>query len=163
VFVETAVLGEPTPSVDPATLVGQEVETFELGLTASGTVVTVDPAPVRQIADELLRATVSPGHELVAGSIEVDVGSPIVSGQSVTFSAAATGEEVAVLDPAELEALVLGKPLDDARQILAAFGEVELTAWPDWVGSVPTIANRVDVRVEEGVQVETPAASESPS
>ena len=30
VFPETAILGEPTPSVDPATLVGTEAATFEL-------------------------------------------------------------------------------------------------------------------------------------
>jgi hypothetical protein len=43
VFNETAVLGEATPTVDPATLVDQEVATFELELAATGTVVTVDP------------------------------------------------------------------------------------------------------------------------
>ena len=163
VFGETANLGPATPTVDPATLVGQEVESFELGLTAQGTVVTVDPAPVRQIADDLLRATVEPGHELVAGSIEVRVGSPVVSGQSVTFSATATGKDVAILDPAELRKLVLGKSLHDAREILAPYGDVELTAWPDWVSSVPTLADRVDVRVEHGVPVETPAPSGSAS
>ena len=36
VFAETATLGEATPTVDPATLVGQEIETFELGLSATG-------------------------------------------------------------------------------------------------------------------------------
>ncbi|MDO8484952.1 MAG: baseplate J/gp47 family protein, partial [Candidatus Limnocylindrales bacterium] len=163
VFSETASLSEPTPSVDPATLVGQEVESFELELIATGTVVTVNPAPVTQIAEELLRATVEPGHELVAGSIDVEVGEPVVSGQSVAFSATATGEQVAILDPDDLRKLVLGKPLDDAREILASYGDVELTAWPEWVGSVPTLADRVDVRIEAGVPVETPAPTGSTS
>jgi len=159
VFADTATLGDPTPSVTPETLVGQEIETFELGLTATGTVLTVDPAPVTAIADELLRATVEPGHQLVAGSIEVAVGAPVVSGQTVAFSASATGEQVAVLDADELRALVIGKPLDDAREALGAFGDVELNAWPDWVASVPTIEDRVDLRIGEGVPVEGPAAS----
>jgi hypothetical protein len=163
VFNQTSSLGEATPTVDPATLVGQEIDTFELGLTASGTVLTADPAPVSQIADTLLRATLRPGHELVAGSIEVTVGEPVVSGQSVTFPATATGEEVATLDAGELRALVLGKSLESARSILAPYGEVVLTAWPDWVGSIPTIADRVTVRVEQGAPVETPAASGSSS
>ena len=163
VFPQTASLGEATPSVDPATLVDQEIDTFELGLTAVGTVVTVDPGPVRQIADELLRASVEPGHELVAGSIDVAVGQPVVTGQSVVFSATATGQQVAVLDQDELRGLVLGKSLDDARRILAPYGDVELTAWPDWVGSVPTLANRVDVRIERGVPVDTPSPSGSTS
>jgi hypothetical protein len=163
VFDTTAVLGEASPSVDPATFVGQEVETFELELTATGTVVTVDPAPVAEIADQLLRAKVEPGHELVAGSIDVQVGEPVVSGQSVAFSATATGQEVAILDSDQLRSLIMGKPLEVAREILAPYGNVELTAWPDWVGSIPTIADRVEVRVEQDVPVETPAPSASTS
>jgi hypothetical protein len=156
VFAETATLGEATPSVDPVSLVGQEVETFEIGLSASGTVLSVDPGPVTAIADELFRATVEDGHQLVAGSIQVAVGAPVVSEQTVAFSATATGQQVAVLDADQLRALVIGKPLEEARAALAPFGDVELTAWPDWVGSVPTIEDRVDVQVGQGVEVEPP-------
>jgi hypothetical protein len=163
VFASTASLGAGTPTLDPASLVGQEVESFDLGMTASGTVVAVDPGPVRQIAEELLRASVEAGHELVAGSIEVEVGEPVATGQSVTFSATATGDEIAILDAAALRKLVLGKPLDQARTILAPYGQVELTAWPDWVGSVPTFEGRVDVQIEQRVPVETPTPSGSAS
>lgn len=163
VFETTAKLGESSPSVDPATLVGTEVESFELGLSATGTVVTVNAAPVAGIAEQLLRAKVDPGHQLVANSIAVQVGEPVVSGQSVSFSAAATGQEVAILDAAALRTLILGKPLATARELLAEYGQVELTAWPDWVGSIPTIADRVDVRVEQDIPVETPAPSGSTS
>jgi hypothetical protein len=163
VFVETATLGEATPSQDPAKLVEQEVETFELGLSATGSVVTVNPAPVAEIAEELLRAALEPEHRLVADSIRVQVGEPVVSGQTVSFSATATGQQVAILDAEQLRTMVLGKPLDDARQILSAYGAVELTAWPDWVGSVPTLADRVDLRVDETVPVETPAPPGSAS
>jgi hypothetical protein len=159
VFAATATLGEATPTVDPATLIGQEIETFEIGLSATGDVLAVDPSPVEAIADALLRATLEPGHQLVANSIHVNVGAPVVSGQSVTFSAMATGQQVAVLDVTELRALVIGKPLDDARAALEPFGEVELTAWPDWVGAVPTIEDRVDLNINEAVEVEAPAAS----
>jgi hypothetical protein len=163
VFAETAKLGEPAPTIDPATLVEQEVESFQLGLTASGTVVTVDPAPVSAIAEDLIRAKVEPGHQLVAGSVVVEVGQPVVSGQSVAFDATATASQVAVLDPDELKEMVLGKQLDAARAILSPYGDVELTAWPDWVGSVPTLADRVNVRVDESVPVETPTSSGSAS
>jgi hypothetical protein len=163
VFETTAVLGEATPSVDPATLVGQEIESFELELSATGTVLTVNPAPVSEIADQLLRATLDPGHQLVAGSIRVEVGDPVVSGQTVSFSATATGQEVATLDPDQLRTLILGKPLATARDLLAPYGTVELTAWPDWVGSIPTIADRVEVRIQQDIPVETPAPSGSAS
>jgi hypothetical protein len=163
IFATTAVLGAASPTVDPATLVGEEVATFDLGLSATGTVLTVDPAPVRVIADELLRASIKPGHELVADSIDVQVSEPVVTGQSVAFAATATGQQVAVLDPDELRSLVLGKTLDEARSILAAYGDVELSAWPDWVGSVPTIADRVNVRVDASLPVERSASPEPSS
>jgi hypothetical protein len=163
VFAETAVLGEPTPTVDIEALVGQEIETFEVGLAATGTVLTVDAGPVTAIADELLRAMVDADHRLVADSIHVEVGPPVVSGQTITFSATATGEQIRVLDADALRALVIGKPLEEARAALAPFGDVELTAWPDWVGSVPTIADRVDLRIGEGAAVETPTTSGSTS
>jgi hypothetical protein len=163
VFNDTAVLGEATPTVDPATLVDQEVATFELELAATGTVVTVNSAPVAEIAEQLLRARVTTGHQLVADSIDVKVGEPVVSGQSVSFTATATGQEIAVLDPDALRTMILGKPLEAARQLLAPYGAVEVTAWPDWVGSIPTIADRVEVRIEQDIPVETVAPSGSPS
>jgi hypothetical protein len=59
--------------------------------------------------------------------------------------------------------MILGKPLEAARQLLAPYGAVEVTAWPDWVGSIPTIADRVEVRIEQDIPVETVAPSGSPS
>jgi hypothetical protein len=155
ILAETADLGAPTPSVDPTTLIGQEIESFTLGLTAAGTVIATDPTLVAQMADEFIRASVEPGHELVAGSIEVEVGKPNVSGGSIEFSATATGRQIAILDTGILRDLVLGKSLDDARELLAPFGAVELSAWPDWVVSVPTVPDRVTVRIETSVPVET--------
>jgi hypothetical protein len=163
VFRETAVLGDPTPSIDPATLVDQEITAFQLGLGATGTVVSVDPTPISSIAEQRFRSTVPSGHQLVAGSIEVTVGAATVTGQVVSFPATATGQEVAVLDPDALKQLVMGKSLADARAALAAYGDATVTAWPDWVGSVPTIDSRVSVSIQGSVPVETPEPSVSPS
>lgn len=163
-LIETAVLGEVTPSEDPTAFVGQEIETFTLGLGASATVLAVDPTPIEPMAEALVRASVEPGFELVAGSIEVDVGEPVVTGGSIIFRATATGRQIAILDPADLQGLVLGKPLAAAREILAPYGSVELTAWPDWVVSVPTAPDRVIVRIERSVSIETaPPATGQPS
>ena len=48
VYPSTAVLGDAVPAPDPATLVDTEVETFTLGLSATGTVLAVDTGPVRR-------------------------------------------------------------------------------------------------------------------
>jgi len=163
VFRETAVLGDSTPTIDPATLVGEEVTAFQLGLSATGTVITVDPSPIASIAEQKLRASVTGDHQLVAGSIKVHVGAATVAGQVVTFPATATGQQIAELDPAALKRLVLGKSLADARSALAGYGDVTVTAWPDWVGSIPTIDSRVSLSIQGSVPVETPGPTPSPS
>jgi hypothetical protein len=163
VFEETLTVGEPSPNVDPSTFVGQEIDSFELQMTAQATILAVDPGPVAAIAETLIRGLVKPGYDLVAGSIDVTVGSPEVTGQSVSFPVTARAQQVAILDADELRERVMGKPLDTARALLAPFGEVELTAWPDWVSSVPTLADRVDVQIERSVDIETPAPAGSTS
>jgi hypothetical protein len=163
VFEETLTVGEPSPNVDPSTFVGQEIDSFELQMTAQATILAVDPGPVAAIAETLIRGLVKPGYDLVAGSIDVTVGSPEVTGQSVSFPVTARAQQVAILDADELRERVMGKPLDTARALLAPFGEVELTAWPDWVSSVPTLADRVDVQIERSVDIETPAPAGSSS
>jgi hypothetical protein len=67
-----------------------------------------------------------------------------------------TARQVLVLDPAAIEREIIGKPLAQAREILAKYGEAELTVWPDWVGSIPTIESRVEVSTTEPADLETP-------
>ena len=161
VFPATGNLGPTTPSVDPATLVGQEVPTFDLGLSATGTVIAADSAPVSGIAEAQIQSAIKPDHKLVPGSVEVTVGDAVVTGQTVTFPVRVTAKQTAVLDPATLEAMVLGKPIPEAKAILAPFGDVEISVSPDWTGSVPSFDSRVEVTVEEPVAIETPAPSSS--
>ena len=141
-----ASLGEadarPSP---PETLVGQEVATFALGLSATGTVIAVDTAPVSAIAE-----TAAPGRGRARPRARPGLGRGrrrrrrSSSARRSASRSTATAEQVAVLDPDELEAMVLGKPIDEARAILEPFGEVELDVWPDWAGSVPSFESRVD-------------------
>lgn len=161
VFPETATLGETTPSVDPATLVGTEVATFDLGLSATGTVLAVDKGPVASVADTHLRQNVSAGSELVEDSIDIVVGTPIVVGDQVSFPVTASATQVAVLDPAALKALVLGKTPAEAEAVLAPYGTAQITLSPDWVSTIPTFENRVDLSVDT-TAVEAPGASASP-
>jgi hypothetical protein len=163
VFAETAVLGETTPTVDPATLVGQEVESFELGLTATGTVIAVDATPVKQIAETRLLANVGGDHRLVKGSIDIRQGDPTVVGGEVSFPVTAEAMRVSLLDPDELLALVKGRSIDEARSILSQFGEVEITAWPDWVSTIPGIDSRVTIEIVGQDPDEDTSASPSAS
>jgi hypothetical protein len=147
VFPETAAIGELTPDVDPKTLVDQEVESFTLSLSGSGTAQAVDASPIEAIAAQRLADAVPEGYELVEGSTAVDVGDGTVVGGVISFPVDATARQVRPVDAATLEPLVLGLPKADAEEALAEYGEVSIVLWPGYVTSVPTLGQRVNVVV----------------
>lgn len=162
-FPDTAQLGAATPDVDPQTLVGQQVPTFDLALTATGTVIAVDPSPVRSIAESRLKEKIGADYLLVEGSTEVDVGDGTVGGDGqVTFRATATALRVAILDPNQLRSLVKGKTVDEAEAALARYGDVSVDLWPSWVSTVTGVDARLSVSIED-VTSGTPTPSARPT
>ena len=146
-FDGTRELSEPVAATDPATLVGKEVDTFDLEVAATGTVVAVDESLVTSLVSDRLRSSVSAEHRLVDGSVDIDVGDPSVDGRRVTFPVTANAVEVRVLDPDALKSQIKGKPIPQARAALEPFGDIVVTVWPDWVTSIPTLDARIDLRV----------------
>jgi hypothetical protein len=141
--------------------VGQEVTTFALGLSATGTVISADTAPIEAIAATQVRAAVKPDYRLVVGSTQIEVGEAIIVGQAVSFPVTASAEQVAILDPDGLTTLVLGKSVPEAQAILEPYGETVISVSPDWANSIPGFESRVDLTIGQAVQIETPAPSGS--
>ncbi len=112
VFPETKTLGAPVYGVNPASLVGQEVETFDLSATGSGTVVAVDTSPVQAVAEARIASSVDPGYELISGSGQVVPAPAEISGGVITFPVVVTARQVLQLDPDAIEAEIMGKPLE---------------------------------------------------
>jgi hypothetical protein len=166
IFPSTAVKGEPIPTVDPATLVGQEVGSFELGLSATGTVLAVDTSPLAAIAEARLAAAVDSGHELVEGSMQVEVGEGVVTEGLVDFPVTGSARQVPLLDAATLKRQVLGLSEADATALLGSYGEVAVTLWPGWVTAIPTLDQRVTLTLAEPVDASpqpTPGSSTEPT
>jgi hypothetical protein len=161
VYPDTAILGDPTTSVDPAKLVGQALATFDLGLNATGSVIAVDASPVEGVARSRLMANVGSDYRLVDGSVDIEQGPATVTNGQVSFPVTASASRVRVLDPAQLLSLVKGKSLADAKAALAPFGEANITPWPDWVSTVPTIDSRVSLEIvgQDGSSGAGPGAS----
>lgn len=147
-FPETKSLGPATPTVDPATLVGTEVPQFELGLVATGSVLGVDPGPVKTLADARIRGAVDAGFQLEEASISIVVGDPIVTGSIVTFPVTMGATASRAVDAEALLARVRGLGLPQARTVLGAYGEVRITVWPDWVTTIPTTGGRATLTIE---------------
>jgi hypothetical protein len=97
----------------------------------------------------------------VPGSVQIEVGDPVIVGQTVSVPVTASAQQVAVLDPEQLKKLILGKSIAEAHAILEPFGTSEISVSPDWSGSIPSFESRVDLTVSEAVQIETPAPSGS--
>ena len=93
-----------------------------------------------------------PGFELIAGSSLVEDAPAQISGAVITFPVVVTARQVLLLDPAAIKAEIIGKPLSEARAILATYGEADLSVWPDWVATIPTLDTRVAVSTTEPVE-----------
>jgi hypothetical protein len=161
-FPGTRSLTEPVPSVDAATLVGQEVATFELTLTSTGTVIAVDTTPIATIAASRIRDRAAADHRIIEGSIDTDIGEAIVQGESVSFPVTVRAAQVRVLDANALREQIKGKPIDEARSILEGYGEVTLSVWPDWVATIPTIDARLELRVGPAAPSPEPGSPSGP-
>jgi hypothetical protein len=148
VFPETAARGPTIPTIDPTTLVDQEVAQFDLGATATGTVVTVDQAPILALGRARLAAALPAGRDMVAGSALVTVGAGTVDGQRVHFSVTTSAQSAPRVDEAALRTLLKGRSPAEARTILAAYGDATVTLWPSWVTTIPTFDARLDLRIE---------------
>jgi len=160
VFPETATRGEPVFGQDLEALVGQEVETFDLSATLNGSVTAVDAAPVQLIAEARLASSVDDGYRLVDESSVITVDPAVVSGGTISFPVVVTARQVRELDPAAIEAEILGRPVAEARTVLESYGDVDLVVWPDWVGTIPTLDSRVEVTIDAPIAIEQPTASE---
>jgi hypothetical protein len=162
VFPESAVIGELTPDVDPTTLVGQQVESFPLSLSGSGSAQAVDASPIEAIAAQRLEDAIAEGYELVEGTTTIDIGEGSVVGGVITFPVDGSAKQVRPLDPAALEREVLGLSKAEAEAALAEYGDVAVVLWPGFVTSVPTIDGRVAVVVAPAVDPDAGSPTPSP-
>jgi hypothetical protein len=146
-FDSTRAVGDPEYSVDPKTLVGQQVEAFDLGATAEGTALGVDPSPIEGLAEARLATEVATGWTLQPGSVASTLGTPAVLGTSVSYPVSARAIQVRDVNQTGLLAAIKGLDLPEARAVLDDFGDVAIEVWPDWVTRIPTRADRVTIQL----------------
>jgi hypothetical protein len=148
-FPETSAVGEATPTVDTATLVGTETAEFDLGATAEGSLLGVDSSPIQGLAQARIGAKVEDGFSLASGSTSVQLGEPTVLGDTISFPVTIRASEVRNVDQAALVGQVRGLVLAQARSRLEPYGDVSISVWPDWVTTIPTNADRIDFSLGE--------------
>lgn len=153
---EGALVVPESGTLDPATfapaaaeLVGKEMESFDLSAQATGHVVTVATADFDSIGAERLRASkVPPGYVLFDQTVNVEYRQLTSSDPSKPlFEVTAQGQGYRQIDPAEVKAQVLGRSVEEARTILARYGDPTIALTPDWFGTIPRFDWRVTVEV----------------
>ena len=172
IFPETKSRTAAVPSVDPKTLLGDQVQSFSLGATATGTVTAVDETAVSALATARLRSTVAAGQDLVKDSLSATVGQGKVQGTQIVFSVKAVAQQVRRLVAADLRDQIKGLPVADARTRLEVYGTATIDLWPGFVSSIPTNDFRINLTIAGAVPIEgaspgpgstgSPGASASP-
>ena len=148
IVAASAVLDEATFDPGPDDVVGQVVDTFDLAGATDGRVLRVDPAALVSAGDGRFRSTQVPAGYTLVPPVSVTF-QPLASEDPTLprYELTATGRAYRDLDPAALERLILGRPIDEARAALQPYGQATLTLTPDWFGVVPQLDWRVTVDV----------------
>ncbi|MBA2275448.1 MAG: baseplate J/gp47 family protein [Chloroflexi bacterium] len=148
-FPETAVRERLTTGVAAGDLVGQVSEGFSLSAESRGTVLAVDESGVAEMAADRLEAQMPAGTRLFLDSVETSVGEARLMDGLILYEVEAVGERYEPVDHADLVAAIRGRTLSEARAILAAYGSVTISPWPDFIDTVPDDARRINLTVLE--------------
>lgn len=131
----------------------EPADTLTLSLRVLVQGVAVDQALSQQAAMESLEAAVPARAKLVADSIQFFAASDTsVENRRVQFGVVARGNYVIPIDNRELRNSVTGLSPEEASTLLQEQWLLarppEFYQDPDWFGTLPRIANRIQVRVE---------------
>lgn len=148
IYPATATLGRVTASAAAGDLVGTKVSTFDLTVDAQGSVLAVDEALIASVAGKKLIASAPVGVRIFPETLTTQLSTGTVSGTTVTYQVMAQARQYQPVDPAQLEELVRGKTLSEARSILQPYGTAAVSIWPDFVPTIPTDVRRINLTIE---------------
>ena len=144
---DTAAMGGSTAEPAAKSLLGQEVETFELTLSATATVLAIDESGLEPLAREALTAELPTGREVLPDTVQVTIGEPRVEEGRVTIAVSVTARAWQPLDAAALLARVRGLSVAEAYAALESYGEVTIETSPFYVGTIPTLDDRTTLTI----------------
>jgi len=162
-FDETAQMGTASCSPDPAGLVGQEIASFDMSCSATGTATIADLANVKSLAERRIKGMVGAGYGLVENSVKAELGTPTVKDGVVTVPVVASASQVRKVTVDQLRTGILGKKVTDAEAYLKGFGKTTISLTPSWADTMPSFDFRVDVELVTPTPAPTASPTETPS
>jgi hypothetical protein len=154
----TAQTGHPEPVPSAIDVVGAVEPSFTVTFNSTATVTAVNESLVDGLAGERLRSMLTLTQHLVGDDVQVSRSAGTVSVESVSYEVSPTAMVYADPDRAALVVQVRGKSITEARQILARYGMVDISIWPEFVDRLPDQTARISLVVV----TPTGSPSESP-
>jgi hypothetical protein len=137
----------------PEELVGtRDEERVEISGKLDWEVVRADRDVVTDLARAQLEADtalVPNGHELLAGSVEVEVGEASLADGELVVPVEVVARTISRIDPEEVRTRIAGRSAAEAEASLAEIGDASVSLWPGWVSSVPELDWRVEILIQE--------------
>lgn len=152
VITVQAPLGEPILRVPEGLTGTRDQERVEISGELAWEVTSADPDSVREEARDRLLADpslVPQGHEVLEGSVQVELGQASPSDGGLTVPATVVARSVATIDLEEARSRIAGRTAEEAEAALADLGAVSVDLWPGWATTVPTLDWRVEILVSE--------------
>ena len=145
---DTALLGRAVADPAADALVGTEADTFDLSLSATGSVTAYAPAAARSLALARLAGQVPSGYSIVEGTATAVAGEATAVQTAADVPTTSSASVVRTIDEATVKSLVRGRTPVEAEAALAAYGDVTVAVWPGFLPSVTTTESRIEVRIE---------------
>ncbi|MEP7379126.1 MAG: baseplate J/gp47 family protein [Chloroflexota bacterium] len=145
-YPSTATHGTPTVEQESTQIVGMVAPNFDLALDATGEVLAVNEGLIDQIAAARLDAALGPLQQKL-GQSTFSHAAGQVANRLVSFDVDATVATYAAPDQQSLVSQVRGKTVAEAKDILGAYGAVDIVMWPDFIDRLPDQASRISLTV----------------
>ncbi len=148
-FPETATLGKVGTDKAASDLVAIATNMFDLTADSQSSALAVDPTQIESVAAGQLTGSAPTGVRIFADTVRTQVSPGIVSGNRIVFEVTATAQQYAPIDAEVLKHDIHGKTVSEARSILAAYGTVEVSVWPDFIPTIPDDERRINVAIDD--------------
>ena len=148
-FPQTAQLGKVTTDKSPSDLVGSAAGSFDLTAESQSSALAVDEAQIASIAAKQLVDSAPTGVRVFADTVRTQLSDGIVNGSQIAFQVTATAQQYDPIDPAVVAQQIHGKTVSEARSILAVYGSVDVSVWPDFIPTIPDDARRINLTIED--------------
>jgi hypothetical protein len=148
-FPETGALGKVSTDKTSSDLVGSATDSFDLTAESTSSALAVDQAQIESVAATQLTDSAPTGVRVFADTVQTQVSPGIVNGDRIVFEVTAMAQQYEPIDPATVKEQIRGKTVSEARSILAAYGTVEVSVWPDFIPTIPDDARRINVAIED--------------